>query len=90
MNYVGLNTQIWRNNIKSIALLVLFPVLIFMLVWLFFFFIRNQSRTKDLLYQPVFSEIYSLDIRGQLFLWLIIAYLLPFGHDQESNRFGSA
>jgi heat shock protein HtpX len=73
MEYVGLNTQIWRNNIKSTALLILFPVLILMLVWLFLFFIRDQSgqRIYDTnLYFVKFIPWVSLVV----FVWLIIAY----------------
>jgi len=41
MRFVGLQTQVWKNNLKSIGLLVLFPVIIYVLVWLFFFFIQD-------------------------------------------------
>ena len=37
MKYVGLQSQIRRNNYKSIALLIAFPLLLLGLVWLFFF-----------------------------------------------------
>jgi heat shock protein HtpX len=37
MKYVGLQSQISRNNYKSIALLIAFPLLLLGLVWLFFF-----------------------------------------------------
>jgi heat shock protein HtpX len=39
MKYVGLQSQIWKNNIKTVVLLILFPAVIFGLVWLFIFFI---------------------------------------------------
>jgi len=35
MKYVGIRTQIHRNNILSIVLLVMFPVIILAVVWLF-------------------------------------------------------
>lgn len=35
MQYVGIKTQIRRNNIKSIMLLLMFPVIILATVWLF-------------------------------------------------------
>ena len=38
MKYFGLQSQIWRNNTNSILILVLFPVIFFVLTWLFFFF----------------------------------------------------
>ena len=37
MKYVGLQSQINKNNYKSIALLIAFPLLLLGLVWLFFF-----------------------------------------------------
>lgn len=37
MKYVGLQSQIWRNNTNSIVLLLLFPVVLYALTWLFFF-----------------------------------------------------
>jgi len=40
MKYAGLNKQIWNNNLKSVVLLILFPVVILGLVWLFVFFIQ--------------------------------------------------
>lgn len=38
MKYVGLQSQINNNNIKSVLLLIAFPVLLLGLVWLFFYF----------------------------------------------------
>ncbi|MFZ1235724.1 MAG: M48 family metallopeptidase [Prevotella sp.] len=35
MKYVGLQTQIHRNNIMSIALLIMFPVIILGMIWVF-------------------------------------------------------
>lgn len=46
MKYVGLQTQIWKNNVKSVILLILFPTIIFILVWLFFYFISGQTEEK--------------------------------------------
>ena len=43
MKYVGLQSQIWRNNTKSLLLLTLFPVMIFILTWLFFYFTRDME-----------------------------------------------
>lgn len=36
MKYVGLQSQVWRNNINSVLLLILFPVVLYGLVFLFF------------------------------------------------------
>ena len=44
MNYVGLQSQIWKNNSRSVLLLVMFPIIFFGLAWLFFFFMSyNQE-----------------------------------------------
>lgn len=43
MKYVGLNRQIWNNNIKSVILLILFPLVILGLVWLFILLIQPAS-----------------------------------------------
>lgn len=37
MKYVGLQSQISKNNVKSVVLLIAFPILLLGLVWLFFF-----------------------------------------------------
>ncbi len=47
MKYVGLQTQIWNNNLRSLVLLVLFPVVILVLVWLFLYFTRPEYSTMD-------------------------------------------
>jgi heat shock protein HtpX len=43
MNYTGLQNQIWKNNSKSILLLILFPLVLFGLIWLFFFFTADPQ-----------------------------------------------
>jgi heat shock protein HtpX len=43
MKYFGLQSQIWKNNSNSVLLLILFPVIIFVLTWLFFFFMSLRS-----------------------------------------------
>lgn len=73
MKYVGLHTQIWKNNIKSLFLLVLFPAIIFVLVWLFIFFIQGQTEQKVLYTNQVFLRSIPWVIVGVM-LWFIIAY----------------
>jgi len=43
VKYLGLQSQIWRNNTRSVILLLAFPVLILGLVWLFFFIVNHQQ-----------------------------------------------
>lgn len=44
MKYVGLQSQIWRNNTNSILLLVMFPLVLYGLAWLFVYF---TGRTEE-------------------------------------------
>ncbi len=74
MKYTGLHTQIWNNNIKSVLLLVLFPAVIFLLVWIFFYFIAGpqpeqrfySTNTSFLRYVPWISIA--------VVVWFVIAY----------------
>lgn len=43
MSYIGLQSQIWKNNTRSVLLLLLFPLIFFGLTWLFFFFLTFQQ-----------------------------------------------
>jgi heat shock protein HtpX len=43
MTYVGLQSQIWKNNTKSVLLLAMFPLVFIGLTWLFFFFMSLQK-----------------------------------------------
>jgi heat shock protein HtpX len=43
MGYIGLQNQIWKNNTRSVLLLIMFPLVLFLLTWLFFFFISFQK-----------------------------------------------
>ena len=87
MKYIGINRQIWNNNLKSVALLILFPLVIFALVWVFIFLISPD-------------QVYRLDYSNQTFLrtipwisagvltWFIIAF---FSHSKMiENATGSA
>jgi heat shock protein HtpX len=70
MKYVGLQSQIWRNNINSVILLILFPLVLFAMVWLFIFFMGKQN------------EGFGLDDANITFLhllpWVTLAVLLWF------------
>jgi len=48
MGYAGLQNQIWRNNTRSVLLLVMFPLVFFLLTWLFFFFISLQQENLSI------------------------------------------
>jgi len=78
MKYVGLQTQITNNNIKSVLLLVMFPVLILVLVYVFFLFILtwgNVDMVKDAL--PVAFDMFLNAVPYVFFVvgvWFLIAY----------------
>ncbi|MHC1703921.1 MAG: M48 family metallopeptidase [Tenuifilaceae bacterium] len=82
MEYVGLQSQIWKNNIKSVILLLLFPALIFTLVWLFLFFIADQSEYKVDFANQSFVQFIPWILAGVL-LWFVIAY---FSHSSMIKR----
>lgn len=82
MKYIGINTQIWKNNIKSVILLILFPVVVLALVWLFVFFTREQPDYRLYEANVVFIR-YVPWVTIVVFLWFIIAY---FSHSQMIEK----
>ena len=75
MKYVGLQTQIWRNNLNSVILLILFPVVLYALFWLFVYFTSGNSE-----YDPVdtanTSFIYMFPwITVGVAIWFLVAWL---------------
>ncbi len=85
MKYVGIQTQIWRNNMLSIILLLLFPAIILATVWIFLALVNyfgggyyNQygemMRTLDI--QTVNAYFLSALpwVVAIVLLWFIIAY----------------
>ncbi len=47
MEYVGIQSQIRRNNLRSTVLLILFPCLVIALTWLFFFALVHLSEMES-------------------------------------------
>jgi heat shock protein HtpX len=74
MKYVGLHTQIWKNNIKSVLLLILFPAIIFLLVWLFIFFLSEQPVQRIYYTNQNFLRFIPW-ISIVVFTWFTIAFL---------------
>ncbi len=73
MKYTGLSRQIWDNNIKSVSLLILFPVVILGLVWLFIFFMQQPTeRSIGAVNSTLISTVPWVTI-GVL-IWFIIAW----------------
>lgn len=73
MKYIGLSTQIWSNNIKSVLLLILFPVVIMGLVWLFLFFIQPPEQYSVAGTNSIFIRTVPWVIAGVL-VWFTIAW----------------
>ena len=85
MEYVGMLTQIRRNNTKSFLLLVMFPVIILVMVWVFIAIINWLAGNG---YDQYGNTLHDLDISavnatfvnvlpwvvGGVALWFIIAY----------------
>jgi heat shock protein HtpX len=74
MKYVGLQSQILRNNSNSIILLILFPLVLFGMVWLFIFLVgkQNQGFTLD---AANYTFIRTLPwVTFAVLAWFLIAY----------------
>lgn len=82
MKYIGLQSQIWSNNIKSVILLILFPLVFFVLAWIFFYFLSDaEYRTVEGTFNQFLVTIPWITII--VGLWFIIAY---FSHTSMINR----
>ncbi|KEO74210.1 M48 family metallopeptidase [Anditalea andensis] len=83
-SYVGIQTQISRNNTKSIFLLLGFPLLILGAVWVFYYFIMvDQSGYRDI---NEINDVFLSTIPGVLIavgIWFGIAYMF---HNSMINR----
>ena len=82
MRYTGLNRQIWNNNIKSVILLTLFPLVILGLVWLFVFLLQPAAGFRIEMANQMFIRSIPWVLIG-VFLWFIIAW---FSHSAMIQR----
>lgn len=74
MQFVGLHTQIRKNNFKSVVLLILFPLVLFILVWLFIFFVNGQQ-PEQRFYSTNKSFVHLIPwISIGILVWFAIAY----------------
>jgi heat shock protein HtpX len=74
MKYVGLQSQIWKNNIKSVFLLILFPVVIIVLIWLFFYFVTGQNTGQRLADTNINFVRFIPWVSLIILVWFLIAY----------------
>jgi heat shock protein HtpX len=73
MQYVGVQTQIWRNNTVSSILLILFPVVLLGLTWLFIFLINDRLEERIAVTNESFLYVFPCVIMAVL-VWFMIAY----------------
>ncbi len=83
MQFVGLHTQIRKNNFKSVVLLILFPAVIFVLVWLFMFLVSGQQ-PEQRFYSTNNNFVHFIPwITIGILVWFTIAY---FFHTSMINK----
>src|SRR5512140_699446 len=84
MKYFGLQGQIRKNNINSVVLLLMFPLVFFALVWLFFFFLSISTKDSEMsLYNVNRSFLTTIPwITIGVIVWFIIAW---FSHTAIIN-----
>lgn len=76
MEYIGIQTQISRNNFRSLLLILAFPAILFSLTWIFFYFIaRDENGVVDtLIVNQAFLDAIPY-ILGFVMIWFLIAWL---------------
>lgn len=83
MKYVGLQSQIWKNNLRSITLLLMFPTVIIAMLWLFLFLLLKVSTEEG---TPVdFVELHDIFVSAipavliGVTIWFLIAWFMHTG-----------
>ena len=83
--YLGIQTQIYKNNQRTILMLALFPVLVAALVWIFFFLflgftLAYESSGFFSLQNFQMTSLLTLQVLpwviGICFIWFVIAYFI--------------
>ncbi|HCC71431.1 MAG TPA: protease [Bacteroidales bacterium] len=73
MKYVGLQSQIWKNNARSVILLILFPLVMFALVMIFWLIYSVWQAEAEI--DPVEGFLRTIPwIAAGVILWFIIAW----------------
>lgn len=74
MNYTGLQSQIWKNNTRSVLLLLMFPLVFYLLTWLFFFFmsLKMENRSIDAVSNEFLMTVPWITIG--VIIWFTIAW----------------
>ena len=66
MKYVGLQSQIWKNNVNSFILLLLFPSLLLTLLWGFFYITNYLENEGDIITGSLSNKITDYKILKEL------------------------
>lgn len=81
MEYIGIQTQKNRNNISSLLLILMFPVLVSILVYMFFFILSwinfkgSEYTVNDLFVKANGNFLETiLYVIAAIFVWFVIAY----------------
>lgn len=72
MKYVGIQSQIWKNNINSVLMLIAFPLLLLGMVYLFLFFAVNKE--METTPESIFVQAAPFIILGTI-VWFMVAWL---------------
>ena len=78
MQYVGIQSQIWKNNVRSVLLIISFPAVIVGMVWLFLFLVaRYTSETGSINYTEINEQFMSAVpiVLVGVAIWFLIAWL---------------
>jgi heat shock protein HtpX len=76
MRYFGLQSQIWKNNTNSVILLLMFPVVFYVLTWLFFYFVSLGLDEQHLTIKDVNHSFFATIpwITVGIIIWFLIAW----------------
>ena len=72
MKYVGIQSQIWKNNINSVLMLIAFPLLLLGMVYLFLLFAVNKE--METTPESIFVQAAPFIILGTI-VWFMVAWL---------------
>jgi heat shock protein HtpX len=79
MKYFGLQSQIWRNNTNSVLILLMFPVVFFVLTWLFFFFLGISQSHNYAADSAPYNLIGNVNLSwGRTIPWVTIGVIVWF------------
>ncbi|MFO7869011.1 MAG: M48 family metallopeptidase [Bacteroidales bacterium] len=78
MQYVGIQSQIWKNNFRSVFLIISFPAVIVGMVWLFLFLVQRYASQTGIVNYAEIQEQFIQAVPFVLLavgIWFAIAWL---------------